>query len=60
MRAAQPQTLANDGMVVKMDMYTAKAREGAVSALTQSMSCAGKDESTLQGLQGSFRKLEVD
>lgn len=48
----------NDKMKVNLEMYSAKAREGAVSALTQHISCGIKDE--LQGLQGSFRKLEVD
>lgn len=52
--------LLNDKMKVNLEMYSAKAREGAVSALTQHVSCGIKDESNLQGLQGSFRKLEVD
>lgn len=47
-------------MDVKLEMYTVKAREGAVSALTEPMGCGGKDEANMQGLQGSFRKLEVD
>lgn len=53
-------TLLNDKMEVKMEMYSAKAREGAVSALTQKMNCGTEEDTTLQGLQGSFRKLEVD
>lgn len=60
LRVAEPLTLKNDRMDVKLDMYSAKAREGAISALTQPMGCSNKDEASLQGLQGSFRKLEVD
>lgn len=50
----------NDKMKVNLGMYSVKAREGAVSALTQQVSCCTKDDSSLQGLQGNFRKLEVD
>lgn len=49
-------------MRVHLDMYSSKAREGAVSALKQ-LSCADGEtttDSNLYGLQGSFRKLEVD
>lgn len=60
LKAGQKMTLLNDKMEVKMEMYSAKAREGAVSALTQKMSCGTEEDTTLQGLQGSFRKLEVD
>lgn len=60
LKAAHKQSLANDGMTVNLDMYSAKAREGAVSALAEPMHCGSKEESTLHGLQGSFRKLEVD
>lgn len=50
-------------MRVNLDMYSVKAREGAVSALKK-IGCATDGEtaaeSNLSGLQGSFRKLEVD
>lgn len=60
LRSSQKLTLLNDRMELKMEMYSAKAREGAVSALTQQMYCSTADDANLQGLQGSFRKLEVD
>lgn len=48
-------------MQVNLEMYSAKARQGAVSALTQQMNnCGSEQDANLQGLQGSFRKLEVD
>lgn len=52
--------LDNDRMRVHLDMYSLKAREGAISALKH-LHCATSDNDTnLYGLQGSFRKLEVD
>lgn len=60
MAAKQPILLSNDEMRVHLGMYSVKAREGAVSALKQ-LHCASSDGDTnLYGLQGSFRKLEVD
>lgn len=60
MAAKQPILLGNDKMRVHLEMYSSKAREGAVSALKQ-LHCASSDADTnLYGLQGSFRKLEVD
>lgn len=60
--AKQTVLLNNDKMRVNLDMYSSKARDGAVSALKNM--CAADDkttaESTMSGLQGSFRKLEVD
>lgn len=58
---AKQQTLIdNDKMRVHLNMYSPKAREGAVSALKQ-LNCASSDgDANLYGLQGSFRKLEVD
>jgi hypothetical protein len=52
--------MRNDEMQVKLELYSEKAREGAVSALRQSLSCAPPDDQNAYGLQGSFRKLEVD
>lgn len=60
MAAMQPILLRNDEMRVHLDMYSVKAREGAIGALKQ-LHCASSDADTnLYGLQGSFRKLEVD
>lgn len=58
--AKQKTVMDNDKMRVHLDMYSVKAREGAVSALKQ-LNCASSDgDANLYGLQGSFRKLEVD
>ncbi|XP_031633047.1 alpha-tocopherol transfer protein-like [Contarinia nasturtii] len=61
MAAKQSILLDNDNMRVHLDMYSMKAREGAISALKQ-LNCASSDndKGQLYGLQGSFRKLEVD
>jgi hypothetical protein len=45
-------------MEVRLDMYSAKAREGAVSALKEGFTC--KKSNDMMGVTGSFRKLEVD
>jgi hypothetical protein len=45
-------------MEVHLDMYSAKAREGAVSALKEGFTC--KKNNDMLGITGSFRKLEVD
>lgn len=54
---------SNDKMRVHLEMYSAKAREGSISALKK-LHCTPaedtKNEANLYGLQGSFRKLEVD
>lgn len=61
LKASRDVILLNDKMQVNDEMYSAKARQGAVSALTQQMSnCGAEQDANLQGLQGSFRKLEVD
>lgn len=59
--AHQSILLNNDKMRVNLEMYSDKAREGAVSALK--LNCSANDngnDPTVYGLQGSFRKLEVD
>lgn len=62
LEAQQPTLLNNDRMRVNLQMYSSKAREGAVSALN--LSCTENadngNDPTVYGLQGSFRKLEVD
>ena len=58
----RPTLLSHDKMRVCLDLYSDKAREGAVSALKQGFSCSeiGTSDSTMYGINGSFRKLEVD
>ncbi|KAG8224067.1 hypothetical protein J437_LFUL001144 [Ladona fulva] len=54
--------LLHDQMKVREELFSEKAREGAVSALKAGgleTSCALGSDSTL-GITGSFRKLEVD
>lgn len=64
LKKLQPTLLHNDKMRVKLEMYTIKQREGAISALKQKHCSAGgenaSDATAMSGLQGSFRKLEVD
>lgn len=58
----RPTLLSHDKMRVYLEQYSEKAREGAVSALKQGFGCSdiGSSDSTMYGITGSFRKLEVD
>lgn len=58
----RPTLLLHDKMKVRTHLYSEKAREGAISALKQGFGCqdVSSSDSTLHGITGSFRKLEVD
>lgn len=61
LKEGRPTILKNDEMAVRLEMYSEKEREGAVSALKQQFGCGTTDaDCTIYGIQGSFRKLEVD
>ena len=50
--------LSHDQLEVRVEMYSPKAREGAVSALREGFTVKKDDGMTY--MMGSFRKLEVD
>ncbi|XP_015608055.1 alpha-tocopherol transfer protein-like [Cephus cinctus] len=57
----RPKLLSHDKMKVRLELYSEKAREGAVSALKQGLNCSSLGSSdSIHGISGSFRKLEVD
>ncbi|XP_012257261.1 alpha-tocopherol transfer protein-like [Athalia rosae] len=59
--ALRPILLSHDKMRVRLEMFSEKAREGAVSALKQGFGCSAVGATdSIQGITGSFRKLEVD
>ncbi|XP_055683182.1 clavesin-1-like [Lutzomyia longipalpis] len=61
LEAKQPVILHNDGMQLRLDMYPPEALEGSLGAINRA--CGIQTDSmgsTFHGLQGSFRKLEVD
>lgn len=51
---------SHDKMSCNLDMYSERAREGAISALRYPLNSPEKEPNSYYGLQGSFRKLEVD
>ena len=53
--------LLHDCMGVREELFSAKAREGAVSALkAKGRVTCGSEDDTIFGITGNFRKLEVD
>ncbi|XP_018332619.1 alpha-tocopherol transfer protein-like [Agrilus planipennis] len=51
--------LKHDEMEVREELFSPKAREGAISALKKNGTC-GSEEDPLCGVMGNFRKLEID
>lgn len=47
-------------MEVNEELFSPKAREGAVSALKRGGISCGSEGDSLCGITGNFRKLEVD
>lgn len=61
MANAHPTLMSHDKMAVNEEMYSAQAREGAVSALRSNrINCGSEDSDAMYGITGNFRKLEVD
>lgn len=58
--AAHPMLMAHDKMEVNEEMFSPRAREGAVSALKRNTTSCGSEDDSLSGVTGNFRKLEVD
>ncbi|XP_012279299.1 alpha-tocopherol transfer protein-like isoform X3 [Orussus abietinus] len=57
----RPVLLSHDKMKVRLEFYSDKAKEGAVSALKQGFGCSSVGSSdSAHGITGSFRKLEID
>lgn len=52
--------MSHDEMSVKEELFSAKAREGAVSALKKTGVSCGSYDDAIYGVTGNFRKLEVD
>lgn len=58
--AAHSTLMSHDRMAVNEEMFTIRAREGAVSALKRNTTTCGSEDDSLTGVTGNFRKLEVD
>lgn len=52
--------MSHDLMEVDENLFSAKAKEGAVSALKRGGVNCGAERDSLCGITGNFRKLEVD
>ncbi|CAH1998627.1 unnamed protein product [Acanthoscelides obtectus] len=59
-KAAHPVLMSHDKMEVDEELFSPKAREGAVSALKRNTTSCGSEGDSIYGITGNFRKLEVD
>ncbi|XP_023027386.1 alpha-tocopherol transfer protein-like [Leptinotarsa decemlineata] len=57
---AHPTLMSHDKMAVNEELFSAKAKEGAVSALKRNAVSCGSEGDSLCGISGNFRRLEVD
>ncbi|CAH1119894.1 unnamed protein product [Phaedon cochleariae] len=55
-----PILMSHDKMAVNEELFSAKAKEGAVSALKRNGVSCGSEGDSLCGITGNFRRLEVD
>lgn len=61
LEARRTTILDNDKIMINLSMYSQGAQEGSVVALKSPInSCDASEDANVYGLQGSFRKLEVD
>ncbi|XP_018576771.1 alpha-tocopherol transfer protein-like [Anoplophora glabripennis] len=60
LKRSHPILMSHDKMEVEEDLFSPKAREGAVSALKRNNVSCGSERDSLCGVTGNFRKLEVD
>lgn len=61
LEANREKVLGNDKIIVNLHMYSQGAQDGTVFALKSPInSCDASEDTNVYGLQGSFRKLEVD
>lgn len=60
LEASHERLLSHDEFKVREEMYSEKEKEGAVSALKQTIGSCGSVGDSMYGVTGNFRKLEVD
>lgn len=61
LEAKRTTLLDNDKIMINLSMYSQGAQDGSVVALKSPInSCDSSEDTNVYGLQGSFRKLEVD